>query len=96
MLGLCCYVQAFSSYLDEWGYSLVIVRGLRCCSCLCYAAWALGHVGFNGAALGLNSCGVWAVPQRHVGSWILDQGIKPVLPCIRRQILPSRPPGEVH
>ena len=51
VLGLCRYVQAFSSCSD-WGLlSSCSAQASHCCGFSCYGAWALGCVGFSSCCI---------------------------------------------
>ena len=68
VLGLCCYVQAFSS-CGEWGLlSSCGAWASYCCGFSCYGAWALGRVGFSSCCTRAQQWCVGLVVQRHVGS----------------------------
>ena len=91
-LGLCCWVQAFSSR-SEWGvgrwggsYSWLQCVGFP-------LRWFLLLGSTGSMAHGLSSCGVWA--QLPSGMWHLPGlGIKPVSPALAGGFFTTRPPGK--
>ena len=111
-LGLCCCTPAFSSCC-EWGLLFIVVRGLL----IAVAALLeehqfqarglqqLWHTGSVVVALGLSSCGPWALERRlsSCGArasllrdiWDLPgPGLKPASPALAGEFLTTAPPGK--
>ena len=93
-LGLCCYVQAFSScgeqgLLSSCGVWASHSGGFSCCR-----TPVLGHTGFSNCAVGFHCCGTGLVSPWHVGSsQNKDQNH---VTCIGRGFLSTVPTREVH
>ena len=71
VLGLHCYMRAFSS-CDKWGLLFIAVHGLLIeMASLCYGAWSLGTRASVVVAHGLSSCGSQALEHRlsSCGTW---------------------------
>ena len=60
VLGLCCYMWAFSS-CSKWGLLSSCAEQASHCSGLSFhRAWGPEHAGFRSCSAGLSSCGTWA------------------------------------
>ena len=104
MLGLCCWVQAFSSCC-EWGLLFVAVRGLLMAVASRCGAWALGTWASVVVACGLSSCGLRALERRlsSCGAWasllysmwdLPGPGLEPVSPALAGGFLTTVWPGK--
>ena len=92
-LGLCCFVQAFSSGECE----LLFISVLALLVAVASLVAERGPEGARAsvvAALRLSSCGAWAYELLH-GMWDLPRsGIKPVSPALAHRFLSTGPPGK--
>ena len=97
--------RGLSLIVASGGYSLLWCTCFSCDGFSCCRARALGMQASVVVALGLSSCGLWALERRlsSCGAWALllcsmwdlpSLGIEPMSPALAGRFLTTAPPGQ--